>query len=319
MRRTAMTPSSHLDERAQFIPAGCDCSSWSDLEPLYQSLLDRPLTSEADLRQWLRDFGDLDDAVSEAGVWAYFRHTCHTDDPQLETAYMHVIEEIEPQVKPLFFELQKKFLAAARATGLDTAADLAELAKRWHADVRAYCAENIPLQVQETKLATEYGKLVGAMTVEYRGRPHTLQEMARYLEEPERDVREESWRLVNGRRLRDREAIDRMFDDLLAVRGQIAGNAGHSDYRSYVWLTYKRFDYTPAMCEDFGHACEMFVRPLIEELDERAARDLGHPELRPWDLTADPKGRPPLRPFAPDDMAGFVEKTRRMFHRMSPS
>jgi oligoendopeptidase F len=98
----------------------------------------------------------------------------------------------------------------------------------------------------------------------------------------------------------------------------MARNAGQPDYRAYAWLVKKRFDYTPEMCLEFGTSCQQFVVPLVEELDGQAAHELRVRSLRPWDTAADPKGRPPLTPFAAGDTAGFVEKTRRMFQRLSP-
>ena len=310
MGRVSRPPSS--------VPAELDCASWRSLEPYYGALRDRPIDTATALHDWLRDFSDLTEVVDECGAWKHINHTCHTDDPEIEQAYMSFVRDIEPKIKPIYFALQRKFLDAAKATDALHDAVTAHLATRWQADVDAYHKDNIPLQVQETELATAYGKRCGAMMVDYRDRPHTLQQMARYLEDTDRSVREEAWRLVVDRRMQDREEIDRIFDDLVQLRHQMAQNAGHPDYRSYTWLTKHRFDYTPEMSLEFGEACEQFVVPLISELEAQAAADLHLPDLRPWDTEVDPKRRPPLRPFEQDDIAGFVDKTRRIFHRLSP-
>ncbi len=102
-----------------FVPANLDCSNWSALEPLYRALLARPLKSAADAKAWLSDFSALDETVDEFGSWKYINNTCHTDDEKIEKAYLHFVEEIEPKIKPVYFELQKKFLAARAATGLN--------------------------------------------------------------------------------------------------------------------------------------------------------------------------------------------------------
>ena len=60
MRGTIVPQSSDLNQRTRFV-SDSDCSSWTGLEPLYRSLLGRPLTSEADVRKWLQDFGDVHD------------------------------------------------------------------------------------------------------------------------------------------------------------------------------------------------------------------------------------------------------------------
>ena len=43
--------------------------------------------------------------------------------------------------------------------------------------------------------------------------------------------KKEVFNLINTRRLRDVEALDRLFDDLIALRQQIAKNAGFDNYR----------------------------------------------------------------------------------------
>lgn len=300
-----------------FVPADLDCSNWSQLQPLYQALQDRVINTQAELKQWLRDFSQLDETVDEYGSWKYIDNTCHTDDPAIEKAFMQYVEEIEPKIKPVYVELQKKFLEAMKRTGLNDP-PLPHLAKRWNAEVAIFREANIALQTEETKLSTEYGKICGAMMVEFQGQQRTLQQMGRFMEENDRSVRQQAWELVAKRRLQDRDAIDGLLDKLVVLRDQMGRNADHPDYRSYIWQVKKRFDYTPQMCLEFGDSVEKLVVPLIEELDMQDAADMGLTKLRPWDTAVDPKARPPLRPFEQSDIAGFVEKTRRMFERLSP-
>jgi len=57
--------------------------------------------------------------------------------------------------------------------------------------------------------------------------------------------------------------------------------------------------------------------PAMRRLNAQRAAALGLPRLRPWDLSVDVKGRPPLKPFSTaDDM---VARSHRVFQRMDPS
>lgn len=300
------------------IPADLDCSSWPTLEPFYRALIDRSIASEGDFWDWLRDLSALGDIVSEYAEWAAIRHTCHTDDPEVERAYRYVVEHLEPQSAPLYVDLQKKFLADATRLGVQTDGRIAHLVRLWQAEVDAYRPENIPLLVQATTLASAYDKACGAMVVTFQGTEQTLQQVTKQLDGNNRSVREAAWRSISERWLQDRALLDSTFDQLVQVRDQIGRNAGHADYRSYTWLVKKRFDYTPDMCLEFGAAIEELVVPVLDDLDNQTARNLGVPRLRPWDRSVDPQDRAPLRPFPQDDMAGFVSGTRRMLHRVSP-
>src|SRR3954454_11887841 len=118
----------------RFVPAEFDVADWSQGEPLYRALLERPLNSPADLEKWLGDFSELSSVIDEYGNRRYIDKSCHTNDPEIERRYMQYVEEIEPKVKPLHFELQKRFLSSPHLSALkDRKYEI--LTKKWRADV----------------------------------------------------------------------------------------------------------------------------------------------------------------------------------------
>lgn len=301
----------------RFVPKNFNPAQWDQVEPLYKAFLDRPINTPAELKQWLLDLSELDAAVDEAMTRAHNDHCCHTDDAAIEKAYMHYVQEIQPKLKPLMFELQRKFAASPHRAGLQEP-KLALLGKRWQADIDLFRQENVPLQTRVTEISTEYGKVMGGMIVEFRGQSYTLQQLARFLEETDRPTREQAWTLATNRRLEARDTIDDLFDKLLDLRQQIAANAGLSDYREYIWRSMKRFDYTPTQCLQFADGIAELCVPLVAKLDAQRRERMKLDRLRPWDLSVDPAGRPPLRPFSPDGIDDFVARTTKVFHRVSP-
>jgi oligoendopeptidase F len=176
----------------------------------------------------------------------------------------------------------------------------------------------VPLETEVTKLVTDYDKTCGAMLVEFRGKTLTMQQLARFQEETDRDTRFEAFDAGVKRRMQDKDKIETIYDKLLPLRQTIASNAGFDNFRSYMWKALKRFDYSPDDCHKFADAIEKSIVPLVRELDKQRQADLGVDSLRPWDLGVDPKGRQPLRPFPESDIDGFVTKTKQIFERMSP-
>jgi oligoendopeptidase F len=301
-----------------FVPVEFDPADWSRGEPLYRALVERPLNSVADLEKWLADFSELTSVMDEYGSRRYIDKSCHTDDKEIERRYLQYVEEIEPKVKPLHFELQKKFLASPYAASL-TDRKYAILTKKWRSDVEIFREENVALETEVTKLVTEYDSICGEMMVTFRGQELTLPQMAKYLEDPDRATRQEAWELTAQRRYQDHERIEAIFDKLFDLRARIARNAGMPDYRSYTWKAYKRFDYTPEQCMAFADSIASACVPLVAELDAQRKADLGLAALRPWDTSMDPRNRPALAPFAQDQTPLFVERTRAIFERMSPA
>ena len=300
-----------------FVPRELNAADPSQLEPLYQQLLERPLDTAAQAEQWLADFSELAAVVDEYASRRYIDKSCHTDDRDIEKAYLHFVENVEPRTKPLHFRLQKKFLESPGAARL-TGTRYAMLSRKWRAEVGIFRDENVPLETQVTRLNNEYDKVCGAMTVEFRGREYTLQQLARFLEEPDRDTREAAWVDTTRRRIQDRQSLDALFDQIVPLRHRMAKNAGLADFRAYMWKAYKRFDYTPDDCRRFAEAIAEVCVPAVDELDARRRGELGVERLRPWDMQVDPKGRPPLRPFDESDVSGLVDKVKAIFSRLSP-
>jgi oligoendopeptidase F len=299
-----------------FAPANLDASRWENLQPLYQSLLDRELKCSGCLEGLLLDRSDLDAAAQEAYTNLYINMTCRTDDEAARRGYLAFVENVEPKLKQAGFDLDRKIVGSPHAGDLDRPR-YEVLLRDMKADVELFREENIPLQTEETKLDQQYEEVSGAMTVDFQGEERTLPQMARFVEETDRPTREAAWRGIWQRRYRDHERISDIFDRMLSLRGEIAANAGFPDYRDYMFKSKHRFDYTPADCRTFHEAVERVCVPLLRSLNARRAAALGLDPLRPWDLAVDIKGRAPLRPFEKAD--DLVERTSRLFHRMEPS
>jgi len=303
----------------QFIPADLDCSTFDNLKPYYDQLLDTSLVTAGDLEAWLLNLSDLTAMVYEVRSQLFIAHAAHTEDEEKEKAYFHFVEQVQPKIQPIFFELQKKFLACPSHEQLASDDQRIEMIRReWATDVELFREANIPLFTENTKLSSAYGKLRGKMTVSYRGKEYTLPQAAKFLQNTDRAVREEVWRLSSARQLEDVEPINDIFDKIIKLREQIADNAGHATYRDFVWLDRNRFDYTPGDCHAFADAVEQTCMPLVRQMDEQRRETLNVERLMPWDLAVDPRGRDPLEPFDDDQIEDFVGGVEEIFGALSP-
>lgn len=276
-----------------------DFGDWTKLEPHFAQLESRgkALDSTEAIEQWLLDVSELGAAVDEEYSRRYIAMTCRTDDKEIERRYLDILENVIPHVQTWGDRINRVYLACALRDQLDS--------KRYEVYDRAiensvaiFCKENVPLKTEDSKLGQQYQAVCAAMTVTYRGEEKTLPQMAPFMEETDRAVREEAWRLVAERRAADRDKLDDLFDEMIALRTRIAVNAGYENFRDYQHQSYGRFDYRPDDCIAFQDAVAETVVPLLRGIREERRADLGVETLRPWDLAVDSKGRAPLRPFA---------------------
>lgn len=306
----------HLTANRTYLPKSLDLTDWAVIEPFTDDLLARPINSPQELEKWLANLSELYAAIDETGARKYIEKSCNTEDPAIEAAFMHFVEKIEPKLKAVFFELQKKFIDSPHRASL-TGRRYEILTRNWKSDIDLFRTENIDLETQVTKLVNEYDKIFGSMMVHFRGQDYTPQFMARFMKDPDRKTREEAWKATSDARMKHRDAIDDLFDQILKIRNQIARNAGFDNYRDYAFKQLKRFDYTPDDCHAYAQAVQTSVMPLIRQLEAKRRKELMLETLRPWDLDVDPQQRPPLRPFEPKDIDGFVSKTQAIFERLS--
>src|SRR5208337_5378944 len=239
----------------RFVPQAIDLGDWGQIAPLFDQLEGRApaCASAADLERWLLDWSELNAALDEESTTRYIAMTCHTDNAEAEKTYLHFVEHVEPQLKPRQFKLAQTFVTHPVRPQLPK--ERYEVFNRdTQVQVELFRPENVPLETEEARLSQQYQKLSGSLTVQFRGEERTLVQMGRYLEDPDRALRQEAWELVANRRLWEAEAIEKIFGELLRLREQIAANAGFPNYLQYAFRMRGRFDYTPEDCRKFHEA-----------------------------------------------------------------
>ncbi len=298
-----------------FVPETAALDSWSAVEPLLRELEGRILDSPQALVRWLNDLGELSDVLNEEETLRSIYTTRFTDDEAGAKEYQRFLSEVDAPSKSRFFSLFKKYLDCPHRAGLPET-ERVVFDRSVENLVFLFREANVPLETEEEELSNRYRKLSGSLTVYFEDREQTLQQMARYLESPDRLKREEAWRLIQERRLRQKESFDDLYDEMRRLREQIAANADFQDYRGYAFQKRERFDYGPAECEAFHEGVEKTVVPLLRKLQRNRARRMGLSFLRPWDLQNDPEGRLPLAPFRSAEE--LTEKTQGILGHVAP-
>jgi len=284
--------------------------SWPQFEPYYNELAGRTLSAE-NVETFLDDWTRLHDRVDEVEVRLIIAKDVNTADKEAEQKYNRFLEEIFPKSQEAEQKLKTKLLESGlKPKGFELPL------RRMQADAAIFREANLPLQVEVEKLCTEYSKTVGSQTVEWEGKEITVTQLRPVFLETDRARREKAWRLSAERQLKDRAALNELWQRMLKLRLQMAANAGSSDYRAYRWQEMHRFDYTPENCKQFQHAIEQTVVPAATRIYTKRTKQLGLAALKPWDKDVDPLGRAPLAPFR--DVEEFKTGVRSILTRVDP-
>ncbi|MDR2554653.1 MAG: M3 family oligoendopeptidase [Fibromonadaceae bacterium] len=285
-----------------------------ECKALFNQLLQREIPDSENLRKWILDWSELSSVLAEESARRYVAMTCDTKNKEAAENYEFFVSNIEPIILKETEKLQKKMIEHKSLNDLE--GEFGNWFRAVRADLELFNEKNIPLETELNLEIQKYQKITGAMSVQYKGETKTMQQMNPYLQTPNREEREEAWRLLTERRLQDSEALDAAFDKLFSLRIQIAKNSGYENYLDYIFKAKHRFDYTPQHCKDFHESIEKIILPLQREILQNRAKKMGLAKLRPWDSSCDPEGRPALKPFK--DGAELISKCGNLFNRLNP-
>ena len=298
-----------------YMPADFTITDWSILEPYFKELVERPIDSRESLEKWMKDMSEVEAVVSEDACWRQIKMTCDTTDKALEESFNFFYMEIQPKMQPYADNLNHKLIENPFTKELDQQQYFTYL-RNVKKSIDLFREENIPLQSELSVMQQQFGQISGAMSIEVNGREYTLQQASKFLEDHDRNLREEVYRKINERRLQDKDKLDDLYTTLIQKRHQVALNAGFENYRDYRFAELGRFDYTKEDCFNFHAAVKEHVVPLVEKIYAKKKKKLGLETLRPWDTEAEPAGIEPLHPFNTGEE--LTEKTIVCFEALNP-
>ena len=250
-----------------FLPEDFVVTNWEGLEPYFNNLDQREIKSLTDLEQWLKDASELEAVISEDACWRQIKMTCDTENKELEKSFNFFMMEIQPKIQPYSDKLNKKLVYCSFTKDLDQQKYFTYL-RNVKKNIELFREANIPLQAELSVMQQQFGVISGKMTVEVSGQEYTLQQAAKFLEDPDRTIREEVYHKINKRRLQDKKELNDLFTSLLQKRHQVATNTGFENFRDYRFVELGRFDYSKEDCYQFHEAVKLHVMPLVNQLYE---------------------------------------------------
>ena len=234
-----------------------------------------------------------------------------TRDEQFKAAKRQC-DELKPRLTDLEVAMKRRLLEPPCC---DAVADQwgSHVIELWKCDIASFDPVIQDDLVRQSKLVSEYTELLASAKFDYQGQPHTLSEMRKYAEDPRREVRHEAAKIRSGWFGENREQLDGLYGQLVALRD---GMARKMDYDNYIGLGYRlmqRTDYDQKDVEAFRVQVRQEVVPLCEELKQRQSKQLDLDPLMAWDEALhDLRGNP-----APQgDHDWMIEQAGSMFAEM---
>lgn len=288
-----------------------------DLEALKKEILDhvdalKQAESPEDALAAVHEIQAIQNRIQTLSVLVYIRHSIDTRDTFYEeeqafwdengplisewvNAYYRAVLE-SPHLEDLKKELPATFF------------QLIEL------DLKIFSPEIISLMQKENKLGTEYGKLIASAEIEYKGEVYNLPGLAKFAQSTDRAERKEVSLLSSTFFADNCEEIDRIYDEMVKVRTEMAHQLGFDNFIEMGYARMKRLDYTREDVEVYRKEVLKEIVPLVQDIYQRQADRLGLDSLKSYDL---PLSFPSGNAKPEGSLDELVAKARQMYEERS--
>ena len=275
------------------------------------ALIGESETAETEIKA-IKNLFDLNDEMDTLITLVSIRNSLNTQDEFYEKEQDFFNENV-PALQEYEHIFSSKILKSKNRLVLEQEFG-SLLFKQAELRQKTFSPEIIPLLQTENKLDTEYSKLIASAKIEFDGDVYNLSKMTPFQENLDRDIRHRAQLKVSEFFQSNEDTLDRIYDDMVKVRTEIAKKLG---YENYVQLGYDRLGRTDYNHEDVANYRKQIYRdvvPLVTELKKRAAKRIGIKDPKSYDLTLSflsgnptPKG----------DRKWQVEIAKNMYEEMS--
>ena len=244
---------------------------------------------------------------------AHIRNTLNTTDEFYEKE-IEFIHQRSPEAEGSFIALTKAIVDCPFTAEID-----ADLGKEYLVASRRELAQYddalVPFMQEESRLETEYQKLMATAEIEFDGKKLNLYGIQKYFENPDREVRKGSFKKYSEFYESNEEKMEEIFDKLIKVRTKMGQALGYKTFTPLGYLQQGRSDYGQEEVASFREQVRRELVPLCEKLYEAQAKRIGVDHIMAYDEKfVFPDGN--AEPIG--DEKYMVAEAQKMYHDLSP-
>ena len=273
----------------------------------------RQATSVEEGLQVIREIQTLQNEIDTQGTLVSIRHSIDTRDEFYEQE-----NDFWDENSPIMAEWRNDYYRALLDSPYleDFKQDIPEtFFQLIENDLKVFNPDIIPLLQQENRLCSEYSKLIASAEIEFQGEVYNLTGLAKFAESPDREVRREVSKLSSEFYASNLESLDRIYDELVKLRHEMALKLGFKDYVEMGYVRMNRLDYDRNDVEVYRKEVLKHIVPLVEYIYQRQSERIGISDMKNYDLPiAFPSGNPKPQGTSEE----IIAYAKQMYEEMSP-
>ncbi len=285
----------------------------------YAKLLSRLETAEAattaDL--WIKLFGDWNSLASYIGSEASrvsYAYAKDVTNKSLESKDEYFRNKIVPVITKPEHELTSAFLKSKHRQALASRYG-EQLIPVYETALKPMDPINTKLGIEASNLTNKYDKIIAKGNVKIQGKEVNLYTARSFLFSDNADTRREAYIASSEWFLKNHDQLAEIYDKLVGIRTQMGKNLGFTNYVPLAYQIRGRQGYGENEVTKFRKAVQKYLTPLVKDVLDKRASQLGTNGLKPWDIFYDPALTIPLG-IVP--VATQLDSAQRLFDKLSP-
>ena len=282
----------------------------SKLQNLIQELKEcgSVTTASLALKHWNKY---MDELMTESSI-IYVLYSTDTRNKAYKNA-QDKMDELYPIINNYSTQYQKILVKAPYRKDLEK-----KLGKFYFKKIdfalKAFDEKILEDSIEENKLTSKYGEILGTAQIEFRGETLNLPQIGKYIQDKDRATREEAAIALDKWLGEHDEVLGEIYSKLVTLRDGMAKKLGFKNFVELGYYRMGRYDYNAKMVSNYRKQIEEFVVPVCKKLYSKQAKDLGIKNPQYYDYAVSFKTGNPL---PAGDEAYLVKCANKMYHSLS--
>lgn len=260
-----------------------------------------------------KKISDISAKISQATNVAYVRNTIDTRDEFYEKE-VEVIDEQMPNFMEINNKLQSIRLSSPYRAKFEELYGT-EITKKDEMQVEIFNPSIAEDRVKESKLSTEYQKLMGSAQIDFDGKKLTLSQLTPYTQSTDREVRKQALLAQSAWFSERKDEFDRIYDELVSLRHSIANKLGFDSYIEVAYRSFGRTDWNREDAKKYRELIKKHIVPLTQKFVKEQSERLGIEDMKYYDLPVKFLSGNPTPKGSEEEL---VEEARKMYSELSP-
>ncbi|MBQ9854559.1 MAG: M3 family oligoendopeptidase, partial [Clostridia bacterium] len=171
------------------------------------------------------------------------------------------------------------------------------LIQNMRASLRFQDERLVPMQIKESELVRRYSRASATAVTEFRGKTVNFYGLLKQMESEDRKTRKEAFLAWSDLYQKISGELDDVYDEMVALRSEMAKTLGFESYTDMAYLKRRRFDYGREEVKAFHENVKKYITPACQLLYDKQRQRLGLDKLCKYDESlvfaggnADPEG-----------------------------